>query len=796
MRPCLQMVRWKKRLVAMAAMLCAGLAAAEVPLLSEMEKKKSEQAAEGGDAEKLRHPRELSVEEINFDVTAFLPAGALFYLEAANGAQLVDALAGTSLRDLLKDSRTRDFLKDTPLSFANLFRDLPPAYSRPEVVSLWQGMWQISSAFAAAPGKVLLAAYPGGRHGLQVIFLAQGGRERKAEFDEIQRLVEIFLQECPDFIADESPHEDDYVDVLRSSDRKVELAVGFLRHFVLVANSGSLARHILAAAKAESHPKPLQGSTMYRELEKTVDSKAHVRGFFDLRGMARQTEECGLLEAAAWLNLAGDVAGRGKEDGCVYYDLFLDGKRFIEHIYSPTASEEAELPGRLQMVCRPAAGEAREWATARLVPNQPAPLCYLAIQAHPEQLANFLKSSMPFGRSLYAGELAAAIPPALVVKDPSQQKEGKRGALDELAGQENALLAGEAALALFASVENVTPWLIILTLRQPAQAEELLASRDPVKNLGGLKLYSFEKEKWESSPCWAIFSENIFHKLSTSYLVIASSGAWLQALVDQVTVLTLPLAENKDFQNQSAAFDKDSNIICYYNLPEEMAALRRHLPQVIREHFKGIPSISTVRPPFVDYLSGAMAAATVRAGEPLCRWTLASPLAMMPSMAGLLAIKMPVWIRERERMQETRSRRNLGEIWLTLQNYATLHGRFPDSLADLQALFPEARRASLFVCEGALAEVESVADAAKISYQYVPRLQPTDEQDMPILYEGGAWHWDYEGMYPPPGSNRKRKEDGEYRRWRLVLRLDGTIQAYSEDDFMRQVMPRLQKQDR
>ncbi|MCX7934117.1 MAG: hypothetical protein N3A66_02535, partial [Planctomycetota bacterium] len=334
------------------------------------------------------------------------------------------------------------------------------------------------------------------------------------------------------------------------------------------------------------------------------------------------------------------------------------------------------------------------------------------------------------------------------------------------------------------------------TLRQAGPVEEIFASREAVKEVGGLKIYSLEKDKWESTPCWAIFSENLFHKLTTSYLVIASSGTWLQALVDQVTVLTLPLAENKDFQNQSAAFDKDSSVICYYNLPEEMAALRRHLPQVIRDHFKGIPSISTIRPPFGDYLGGAMAAAAIRPGEAICRWTVSTPLAMVPSLAGILAVKMPVWIRERERAQETRSRRNLGEIWLTLQNYATLHGRFPDSFADLQALFPEARRASLFVCEGALAETENVAEAAKISYQYVPRLRPTDEQDMPILYEGGAWHWDYEGMYPPPGSDRKRKEDGEYCRWRLVLRLDGTIQAYSEEDFKRQVLPRLQQQDR
>lgn len=431
MQPCLQKRRWRRGMVSAMAMLFAGAAvAAEVPLLSEMEKKKTEQAAEVAGGEKARYPRELSVEETNFDITAFLPAGALFYLEVANGAQAVEALAGTALGDLLKDARTRDFLKDTPISFASLFRDLPPAYSRAEVVNLWRGMWQIASAFIAAPGRVLLASYAGGAQGIQIVFLAQGSRERKAEFEEIQRRIEVFLQECPDFIVDESPHEDDYVDVLRSGDRKVELAVGFLRHFVLVANSGKLARHLLAAFREEGHPKPLHDSTMYREMEKTVDSKAHLRGFFDLRAMVQQMEKCGLLEAAAWLNLAGDVAGRGKEGEGIYYDLFIDGKRFVEHIYSPTSSEEGDLPARLQTVCRPPMGEAGEWLTAHLVPNQPAPLYYMAIQAHPTQLVNFLKSSMPFGRSLYAVELAAALPPALVVKDPGQQKEDKRGVLD------------------------------------------------------------------------------------------------------------------------------------------------------------------------------------------------------------------------------------------------------------------------------------------------------------------------------------------------------------------------------
>ncbi len=768
--------------------LLAGWAGAGEPLPSIEDLVKSEKTEEGraetAEEQKPRFPKKLSVEEANLQASELLPENPYLYLEAANGGRTGRAWDESALSQLLDHKRVQQFLKNNSFTLSNLFTDLPERYSDSESLNLYEAAAHFVRGFLRVDARVMLAAYAGGEKGLQIVFLADIGRDRKAPFEKLETMAEEFLEAHPAFVLEESPRGDDYIDVMHGDAGQSHLAFGIVRNYVVISTSAPIARNLIRLGKGNGEGKTLGQAAVYRELAQRTESDAHVRGFADLRALLREVQANQLPGATEMLNLACDVAGRG----VLFYDLRVDRQQIIEHIVSPAQvnTEANELPGipaRLLRVCAPPAAETT-WTTNKVVPYQPD--LYMAARVQPAAIVDLLASSRALGGSAYAKQIAISIPPALKSETgPIQRLKSNFGVLD-----------GEVALALLPAMEDRQPWLCVLALKDADAAEGLLQTEKPATVMGGgLRVFSSDSSRWEKSPCWTVLRQGKFQSLQASQLVITSSGELLQTIVDQATAVAASLAENREFQAQIKAVGEGQSLIWYYNLPAKVSREYVDLPNHVRTYFPNLQNVSN-RPPLSvisKHIFGIAGGVVPKPGDIACHSTVVSPCAVGPSLAGLLLINLPRWIRERARIYHRNSRENLGRIWLILQNYATQRGHYPESMEELQGLFPrgdEQRRTFI-----SLAAVEQIGltEAARNSYSYVLGVRPTDEPNRPILYESGPWHYEYRGIMRPKGGHPT--ETGPYTQWRLVLQLDGTIRAYTEDEFQRRILPRIKARD-
>jgi len=761
----------------------AGLVASEdLPSIEELTKAKqapADEAAKTGTEEKAHFPRKLDVEETNLEASALLPPDPYFYLETGNGQGAGTAMDGTAVAALLAEKRIDKFLRENPMTLVNLFVDLPERYSNADGLNLYGGGADFARAFARVDSRVVLAAYPGGGRGLLFVFLADIGRDRQAPFETLGALRDEFLNRAPQFALEESPRGDDCIDVLRAEDEKGELAFGIVRNYLVVCSNAAFAKNLIRVAAAGGGQKTLKQSPAFQEIARRTDSNALVRGFVDLRSLLLEAHANQLPGATEMLDFGCDLAGRG----VLYYDLRVDGQRLIEHVVSPTQvrveeNEVRGVPARVLEVCTEPAGD-KAWNTAKVLPYQPD--IYIAARVKPEAFAELLLSPQPLGKSEYAAQIAASIP--TVLRD-------REGVLSLLKPGIDQALEGEVALALLPPHEGARPWIFVLSVLDVAAAKKLLDAREAAETVGDLKIYSLAQDKWQAQPCWTLLSQTVFQNLGTPQIVIASSGELMQTIIDQATAVAASLAENKDFVGQLAAAGKQNSVVWYYNLPALVSREYVNLPNHVKAYFPSLTSVSN-RPPMslvTKHITGIAGGVEPRAGELACRSTIVSPCTTIPSLAGILTVNMPRWIRERARLYLRDSRENLGQIWLSLQTYATQRGHFPDSMEELRGLFSRPMQRRIFVAMAAV-EQKGLEEAARNSYTYVLGVRPTDEPDRPILYESGPWHHEYRGMMDVKGA--EPSETGPYLQWRLVLTLDGTIRAYSEDEFQKSVLPRL-----
>jgi hypothetical protein len=211
----------------------------------------------------------------------------------------------------------------------------------------------------------------------------------------------------------------------------------------------------------------------------------------------------------------------------------------------------------------------------------------------------------------------------------------------------------------------------------------------------------------------------------------------------------------------------------------------------VSEYYPRVRSLVS-RPPIGflnENLFGLVGGVAVEEEAGVVRSTLVSPSGTAPALSGLLVLNMPRWMRERAREHLSASRANLGRMWMALQNYATTRGHFPEGLDEFLGLFAPGEREEVFASPAAAAVLGPDA-ARRRSYRYIPGLSTMDEPGRPIVYEADAWHYEFMGMMP--GAGDEPAETGAYVPWRLVLQLDGTIRAYPEEVFQREILPRIQ----
>ncbi len=786
----------KRGLTGIAAYVMAGVlfglnatpavSAEDLPSIEQLVTPKDKKDKDGNTVDgkkKPEFPRKLEEEETNLEISKLLPPGPFFYFEAGNGEQACANFEKTSVARFLARKKVVKFLRNNPLTLANLFVNLPERYSNSAMLGLYSVGAHFARTFARTDSRVVLAAYKGGTTGPQVIFMADIGADRKAPYDKLCSLRDKALADYPGIVLEETPKSDDYIDVMRSTDRKGELAFGFVRNYVVVCTNAEFARNLLTVAKAGGAGKSLAGSNAFREISRNTDSSSSLRGFIDLRAMLTEVAVNQLPGATEMLDLGCDLLGRG----VLYYDMKIDGKRLLEHLVSTTrvnadAGERPGVPARIMQVCSGPA-EGAVWTTAKIIPYQPE--FFLAMRVKPGVFADLMAAPQPLGSSAYSTQISITIPAALRAPE---------GFLQILKPDADRLMTGEVAMALLPVHEDKRPWIFVMALQDAPATIKALAVQEPAQNISGLNIYSLDPQHWQQMPCWVVISQSTFQNLGTSQLVLASSGNLLHTVIDQTTAVAASLAENKDFTTQLTALGDGQSVIWYYNLPGVISREYVNLPVILRTYFPPLGNISN-RPPMSlvnKYFSGIAGGVRVKPEDLACRSTMVGPLPTIPALAGLLGVGMPQWIRERARMYLSKSRQNLGRIWLELQTYATQRGHYPESMEELRRLFSRFQQRNLFVSLAAV-EQKGLEEAARNSYTYVLGLRPTDEPDRPILYESAPWHYEYTGMMRPKGP--QPMETGDYLRWRLVLQLDGTIRAYTEDEFKKRVLPRIKVEE-
>lgn len=767
----------------------------EIPSLQDLVQPVGEETAEGEAEEaKPKFPPRLSIEEANREGQYLLAPGPLCFFDVPNAQGFGANLKEAAFMQLMDEKKVEMFFKSNDFGPGQLFTDLPPAYSSSESIELLAAARRLADPFFDNNRRLLFAVYRIEGEGLVSVLLADIGRDRQEPHDKIIAVRDEFLDETPNFVLDESEHGGDYIDVIRNDAGGAELAYGIVRNFAVVATSAAEAKRILKAGAEGRGDEDLSRSVAYADMGTYTDGESQLKGFVDLTGIRTVAEQNALPTATEMLGLTTDVVGHGGAGGSgpqlMYYDIRAENGKVIENVVSPArtpAGVEPGIPARLaDMLKTPAelGADGPDWITPRLIPYQPDVV--LMAQVKPGKFSEFLAidDEKRFGSSPYAQELSKSVPETL-----------KRLVLQVLQNNLDTVLGGEVTFALLPARQEKRHWLVAMSVSSVSVAETSFATFQPVSDINGVKIRSMDPGNWNDSPCWAVFDQTVFTHIKTifgnvgqSCMVIASNGELLQDTIDQVTALS-SLADNKDFIAQARAAGKDAGMVVYLNLPGMIGREYVNIPSELKSYYPRMKGVSNLPPMSLanKYAFGFGIGVTAKPGEAHCRSTITGPMPLMPALAATLTLKFPRWVRERSRQQQRTSRENLGRIWLELQTYATQRGHFPESYEVLRSLFPEEKRDRIFTSDAAIDYLGE--EAAQRSYDYLPGLRATDAPDLPVVWEQQPWHWEYSGMFPE-GDNRPT-ESGAYQRYRLVLRLDGTITAYSEEQFRKYVLPRL-----
>jgi hypothetical protein len=362
------------------------------------------------------------------------------------------------------------------------------------------------------------------------------------------------------------------------------------------------------------------------------------------------------------------------------------------------------------------------------------------------------------------------------------------------------ILTGEVALAFYpptSGEEGEQSWIMVLPCTENP-TRRLIRSASQVDYNGGT-IMSQEEQEWRTAPCWTPISADAFRRANGNFLVISSEGNLIINTIDQL-VSGQPFTANKDFAASVATAESEHGLLFYYNVPEVVAREYPNLPRIMRSLYPRSSGLNS-RPPLAllrrhaKGITGAIA--PFLPDTSFTRVTVQAPIPTLGALAANILLRFPADLRMQGRAAMAKSRENLQTLWLRLQLYSSRFGHFPETLADLAAemqtnMLPD-EIADILTAPAALGTL-TPEEAVAGSYIYTAGITPSDEPDIPVLYESQPWSQDFTGMFPSD-ADRAPSESGDFLPYRQYIRLDGDLNSMPEDRFQARVVRRMEERE-
>lgn len=716
------------------------------------------------------------------DPALICPDGAVWYLTVPDTARLIADWTASPPGALTNENSMKFMFRNNRFGLPNLFGDLPDSVISVDRVAAVAAAMELSQTLAGMSRKMAMAGYIGADGAFSYLFLFDVGLERVPAFEKMAEWETSFFLTNPVADVVRGDHSGNFLDVwkLKKSNENMrggEIAAGFAENVVVVSNDPDIAATCLSLLRGGRNVASSRwGGRLASSL--AASATADAMGFVRMDGLLDGLRHTPIARNAVseWADFIGHGGGDGE---AMYYGLQFTDDGTRETFLLPLAGDSGTmslvelLAKRLKKVDR--------WVAPQVIPYQPNPAMFIGAMLEGRQLGTLLQQDgRLFGMS---NEESFKLP------------DGIRALFShELVDS----LTGEVGLARFPGGETgAGSWMLVLPCtRNPTS---LLKKTAVTADRNGATIYSGSTE-WRTSPSWTVASADTFRRLNDHFLLIASDGDTLIATLDQL-VGGSSFSANKDFARAIAQAEANQGLVMYVNFPEVLVRVYPNLSHVMRLLYPRSSGLNS-RPPLAmlrRYAKGMLAviAPANGGGNDFIRVTVQSPLPSLGLMAAGIVLRFPSSLRSDGRQDMAKSMENLKELWLRLQLYSSRFGHFPDSLDDLTAelrvsLADDEIRA-LTTAPAALSRL-TPAQASRRSYRYLSGVTPSDEPDVPVIYEAEPWSQDFSGMFPSDPS-RGPSESGDYLEYRQLILLDGTPVVVTEKRFQDKILPRLQERE-
>ena len=765
------------------AAACGAAAAIDVPLLKDLRKPVEE--VEEVVEEVPVVPGPVAPSARIADPAAISPPNAVWYMAVPDATRLRADWNGSPIGKFMAEPVLAHTMRNNRFGLKYLFGDLPASAILPERVAAMSAVIDLAGKFAEKAEKMAMSGYIDAAGKFSFVFIFDVGLIREPAFNSIGEWETPFMLDNPGTTARRANHADNYIDVwtLPSSPGVAAasaVAAGFVHNMAVVSNNVALAENCLALlAGGESVATSHWGGRLSASV--TTSSSADAIAYLRMDALLDGLKETPLARDAvsAWADYIGHG---GREGEAVYYGLQFaeDGVRETFLLPTPGLSASSSLLEVLSRRLKPV----RRWTAPGVLPYQPNPVFLFSAQLEGRTLGGLLRQERRiFGLSKDMEHFT--VPP-----------EARLLFTNDMLN----ILTGEIVLAFYppqsGDIKNA-PWIMVLPCTENP-TRRLPRAEGQVDYNGGT-IMSREKTNWRTTTCWSPIASDAFRRANGNFLVISSEGNLVINTIDQL-VSGQPFTANKDFAAAVAGAESEHGLLFYYNAPEVVVREYPNLSQTMRSLYPRSSGLNS-RPPLAllrRHTKGITGAITpFLADTSFTRITIQAPIPTLAALASGIMLKFPNSLRQEGRAAMEKSRENLQALWLRLQLYSSRFGHFPETLNDLAgemrtAMSRDEIRA-LLTAPAALG-ILPPDEAAEESYTYMSGITPSDEPDIPVLYESQPWSQDFSGMYPTD-PNRGAAESGDFQPYRQYIRLDGKIVTMSEKRFQSKVVKRMTERE-
>ncbi len=744
----------------------------KLPLISKIVSKEKKSVVFNKKAVEV-FPRDLTAREASMDFLEILPKNELFYFESSNGQILKEEYRNSSIAKLLNEKSIVNFLKKNDLSLSNLFVDLPKEYSENGTVVINELYLSIIKEFVGLKGRVALVGYRLDDKNVSCFIVNIGGK-RKAIFDSLQKIINKRIEDNPELILRASKHNDDYIDKIYSGTgtKRQEIAFGFIKNVFVLSNNFSFSEKLLASSKSMKDQDCLADEKACRYLDSNTDTNSQLRGYINLKNIKKLDNNS--KDANYDISIVSDIASQL----AIYYDLSVVNNAVVEHITIPTPSNQstATLANRINLIIeKDSKLNSKTLYSTKLMPISTS--LYLAFKVNPLALISLLSENTLFGTSTF-----------------SQQISNIRGnffidSLKELSDGGGEIFDGEVSFGLIGQSQNESSdWIMSFPLKDEMNLLGILQNinNKPLR-INNVDVYTKSTDINGKSSAWAIFraSEPSFRNLGKSFLVCSSSPKVMARIIERIVGGQASLLLNEDFIKQIDLINDKRSMVCYYNMAN---AVSSNYPNNLRNNFSlsfpksqihAIPSLSVIS----KYLFGVSIYMSASDDYGI-RFGCSSPIGVLPTVGIAKLLSAPVEIRNKEFNAIIKERKKISILNLALQEYATLYGKFPDSLTRLRdkealsKLLPEGKNLNELLTNSAAVYRIGKDDAREESWRYVSGLRPSDVTSTIILYNKKPFHYKY-----------RTEAKKIYEPFYMVLTIGGDIKLYSKNVFEKKIKP-------